>query len=165
MTSNIGARQLKDFGTGVGFATQARKDSAEDNSKGVIEKALKKTFSPEFLNRIDDVVIFNSLEQEDIFKIIDIALKDLYKRLEDMGYKLNLTPTAKKFVAEKGFDPQFGARPLNRAIQKYIEDPLAEYILNENPAEGTSFKAVLGKDKSSIVIKSATNVASEDVKE
>ncbi len=165
MTSNIGARQLKDFGTGVGFATQARKDSAEDNSKGVIEKALKKTFSPEFLNRIDDIVIFNSLEQEDIFKIIDIALKDLYKRLEDMGYKLNLTPTAKKFVAEKGFDPQFGARPLNRAIQKYIEDPLAEYILNENPEEGTSFKAVLSKDKASIVIKSATNVTSEDVKD
>lgn len=165
MTSNIGARQLKDFGTGVGFNTEARLKSAEDDSKGVIEKALKKTFSPEFLNRIDDVVIFNSLEQEHIFKIIDIVLKDLFVRLEGMGYKLTLTPTAKKFVAEKGFDPQFGARPLNRAIQKYIEDPLAEFILAESPAEGTEFKAVLGKDKASIVIKASNSVESEDVKE
>ncbi len=165
MTSNIGARDLKDFGTGVGFNTKARMDSHDDNSKGVIEKALKKTFSPEFLNRIDDVIIFNSLEQEHIFKIIDISLKDLYKRLEDMGYKLSLTPTAKKFVAEKGFDPQFGARPLNRAIQKHIEDPLAEYILAESPAEGTELKAVLSKDKSTIVIKTTNTIKSEDIKE
>lgn len=165
MTSNIGARQLKDFGTGVGFNTQSRMDAQEDASKGVIEKALKKTFSPEFLNRIDDVVIFNSLEQEHIFKIIDISLKDLYKRLEDMGYKLTLSPAAKKFVAEKGFDPQFGARPLNRAIQKYVEDPLAEFILSESPAEGTEFKALIGKDKASILIKSDATVESEDIKE
>ena len=146
MTSNIGVRQLKDFGSGVGFATQARKNAEEENAKGVIQNALKRTFSPEFLNRIDDVVIFNSLEQEDIFKIIDITLKDLYKRLEGMGYTLKLTEGSKKFVAEKGFDRQFGARPLHRAIQKYIEDPLAEFILNENPAEGSNFKAVLRKD-------------------
>ena len=163
MTSNIGARQLKDFGQGVGFNTQARQESVEDNSKGVIEKAMKKTFSPEFLNRIDDIVIFNSLEQEHIFKIIDISLKDLYDRLEGMNYKLTLTPTAKKFVAEKGFDPQFGARPLNRAIQKYVEDPLAEYILNESPGEGSEFKAVLNKDKDGIVIKSAKKMSAEDV--
>jgi len=145
MTSNIGVRQLKDFGQGVGFATQARQDSAEDSSKGVIQTALKRTFSPEFLNRIDDVVIFNSLDQADIFKIIDITLKDLYNRLDGMGYKLKLNKKAKEFVAEKGFDPQFGARPLHRAIQKYIEDPLAEFILNNNPPEGSVMTAVLNK--------------------
>ncbi len=145
MTSNIGVRQLKDFGQGVGFATQARQDSAEDTTKGVIQTALKRTFSPEFLNRIDDVVIFNSLDQADIFKIIDITLKDLYNRLDGMGYKLKLNKKAKEFVAEKGFDPQFGARPLHRAIQKYIEDPLAEFILNNNPAEGSVMSAVLNK--------------------
>ncbi len=164
MTSNIGARQLKDFGQGVGFNTNARQEGAEDFSKGVIEKAMKKTFSPEFLNRIDDIVIFNSLEQEDIFKIIDIALKDLFVRLENMGFKLTLTPSAKKFVSEKGFDPQFGARPLNRAIQKYIEDPLAEYILNESPEEGSEFKAVLSKSKDSIEIKSSKKLSAEDIK-
>ena len=164
MTSNIGARQLKDFGQGVGFNTAARQEAATDHSKGVIQKALKKTFSPEFLNRIDDVVIFDSLEQEHIFKIIDITLKDLYKRLENMGYKLSLSQGAKKFVAEKGFDPQFGARPLNRAIQKYVEDPLAEFILNESPEEGSELKAVLAKDKEGIQIKSSKSLSAEDVK-
>jgi len=163
MTSNIGARQLKDFGQGVGFNTQARKESIDDNSKAVIEKAMKKTFSPEFLNRIDDIVIFNSLEQEDIFKIIDISLESLYSRLEGMGYKLNLTPTAKKFVAEKGFDPQFGARPLNRAIQKHVEDPLAEFILSESPAEGSELKATLNKEKDGIIIKLSKKMSAEDV--
>jgi ATP-dependent Clp protease ATP-binding subunit ClpC len=163
MTSNIGARQLKDFGQGVGFNTQARKDSMDENSKSVIEKAMKKTFSPEFLNRIDDVVIFNSLEQEHIFKIIDISLKDLYGRLEGMGYKLHLTPSAKKFVAEKGFDPQFGARPLNRAIQKYVEDPLAEFILTESPAEGSELKAVINKEKDGIIIKLSQKMSAEDI--
>ena len=164
MTSNIGARQLKDFGQGVGFNTQARKEAVDDHSKGVIEKALKKTFSPEFLNRIDDVVIFNSLEQEHIFKIIDISLKDLYSRLENMGFKLSLSAAAKKFVAEKGFDPQFGARPLNRAIQKYIEDPLAEFILNENPEEGSVLKAVISKSKETLEIKSSKSLSAEDAK-
>lgn len=164
MTSNIGARQLKDFGQGVGFNTQARQEAATDHSKGVIQKALKKTFSPEFLNRIDDVVIFESLEQEHIFKIIDISLKDLYKRLENMGYKLKLTDGAKKFVAEKGFDPQFGARPLNRAIQKYIEDPLAEFILNEGPEEGSELKAMLSKNKDAIQVKASKSLSAEDVK-
>ncbi|MCB0578382.1 MAG: AAA family ATPase, partial [Phaeodactylibacter sp.] len=143
MTSNIGVRQLKDFGQGVGFATKARQETADEHSKSVIQNALKRTFSPEFLNRIDDVVIFNSLSQEDIFKIIDITLKDLHKRLNNMEYKLVLAEDAKKFVAEKGYDPQFGARPLHRAIQKYVEDPLAEFILNENPPEGSRLEAVL----------------------
>jgi ATP-dependent Clp protease ATP-binding subunit ClpC len=146
MTSNIGARQLKDFGQGVGFATKARQEAADDTSKGIIQNALKRTFSPEFLNRIDDVVIFNSLDQEDIFKIIDISLKDLHKRLTTMDYNLVLSDEAKKFVAEKGYDPQFGARPLHRAIQKYIEDPLAEFILNLSPAEGSTLEAVLNSE-------------------
>lgn len=164
MTSNIGVRQLKDFGQGVGFATQARRDAAEDHSKAVIQNALKRTFSPEFLNRIDDVVIFNSLDQEDIFKIIDISLKDLHKRLEGMTYSLVLSDDAKKFVAEKGFDPQFGARPLHRAIQKYLEDPLAEFILNEDLPEGSVLEAILDKAEEGLNIKRAKKVNS-DVKE
>jgi len=152
MTSNIGVRDLKDFGQGVGFATKSRVEGAEDHSKSVIQTALKRTFSPEFLNRIDDVVIFNSLDQEDIFKIIDITLDQLLTRLKGMGFTLKLTDDAKKFVAEKGFDPKFGARPLHRAIQKYIEDPLAEYILNNNPEEGAAFKANLNKSKDGLVV-------------
>lgn len=137
MTSNIGVRQLKDFGQGVGFATQARKDQAETHTKSVIENALKRTFSPEFLNRIDDVVIFNSLDKKHIHQIIDIALVDVKKRLENLGYEIVLTDSAKDFLSEKGYDPQFGARPLHRAIQKYMEDPLAEEILNGDLASGT----------------------------
>lgn len=163
MTSNIGVRQLKDFGQGVGFATQARQEAAKDHSKGVIQNALKRTFSPEFLNRIDDVVIFNSLGQEEIFKIIDITLKDLHGRLQGMGYTLSLTEDAKKFVAEKGFDPQFGARPLHRAIQKYLEDPLAEFILNEDLEEGAALEAQMGEDQESLTIAVAKAVDSEDV--
>jgi ATP-dependent Clp protease ATP-binding subunit ClpC len=152
MTSNIGVRQLKDFGQGVGFATKARQESIDEHSKGVIQSALKRTFSPEFLNRVDDVIIFNSLGQEEIFKIIDIALQDLMKRLQGMEFNLELSAEAKKFVADKGFDPQFGARPLHRAIQKYIEDPLAEFLLSENPPEGSILEANLHEDGNSIVI-------------
>ncbi|MCI5090528.1 ATP-dependent Clp protease ATP-binding subunit [Phaeodactylibacter sp.] len=152
MTSNVGVRQLKDFGQGVGFATQARQSAADDNAKGVIQNALKRTFSPEFLNRVDDVVIFNSLDQDDIFKIIDITLKDLHKRLENMDYTLILSEDAKKFVAEKGYDPQFGARPLHRAIQKYIEDPLAEFILNTNPDAGATLEAVMNDNETGLKI-------------
>ncbi|MEM1123816.1 MAG: AAA family ATPase, partial [Bacteroidota bacterium] len=158
MTSNIGARQLKDFGQGVGFQTNARTAQAEDHAKGVIENALKRTFSPEFLNRIDDVVVFNSLGQEDIFKIIEIALKDVTKRLQGMEYTLELSEEAKKFVAEKGFDPQFGARPLHRAIQKYLEDPLAEFILNNNPEEGSALMAELTEEGDNIKISLAKKV-------
>ena len=164
MTSNIGVRQLKDFGQGVGFNTEARRKAAEDHTKGVIQNALKRTFSPEFLNRIDDVVIFNSLDQDDIFKIIDISLGDLYKRLQGMNYSLVLSDGAKKFVAEKGFDPQFGARPLHRAIQKYIEDPLAEFILGTNPAEGSILEAKLNKAKDGLDI-SLSKKVNTDVKE
>ncbi len=162
MTSNIGVRQLKDFGQGVGFATKSRTENAEENSKSVINTALKRTFSPEFLNRIDDVVIFNSLGQEEIFKIIDIALADLYKRLIGLDFSLALDEAAKKFVAEKGFDPQFGARPLHRAIQKYIEDPLAEFILNNNPESGSSLLAKLNEAGDGLEIAQKEVVASEE---
>jgi len=165
MTSNIGVRQLKDFGQGVGFATKARNEASDDHSKSVISSALKKTFSPEFLNRIDDVVIFNSLEQDHIFEIIDITLKQVFSRLDGLGYALELSKEAKKFVAEKGFDPQFGARPLHRAIQKYLEDPLAEFILNENPDEGSKFKAVMNKEKDGLSITYAKKQKPQDVNE
>lgn len=165
MTSNIGVRQLKDFGQGVGFATKSRKENAEENSKSVINNALKRTFSPEFLNRIDDVVIFNSLGQEEIFKIIDIALADLYKRLDGLEFSLKLDEDAKKFVAEKGFDPQFGARPLHRAIQKYIEDPLAEFILNNNPEGGAKLTASLNEEKDGLLITSGEMVGATDTEE
>ncbi len=136
MTSNIGSRQLKDFGQGVGFGTASMKAQSDKHNKGVIENALKKAFAPEFLNRIDDIVIFNALEQEDIHLIIDIELKKLFKRIEGLGYQLKLSKKAKDFIAEKGFDKQFGARPLKRAIQKYIEDSLAEQIVNANLVSG-----------------------------
>ncbi len=163
MTSNIGVRQLKDFGQGVGFQTNARKDSSEEHSKSVIQNALKRTFSPEFLNRIDDVIIFNSLGKEEIFKIIDIVLNELFGRLKELEFTLDLSKSAKEFVADKGFDPQYGARPLSRAIQKYIEDPLAEYILNENPEEGAKLKATLNKEKTELIITEVKKVAKEDV--
>jgi ATP-dependent Clp protease ATP-binding subunit ClpC len=151
MTSNIGARQLKDFGDGVGFATAARMQNAEENNKAVIEKALKRTFSPEFLNRIDDVVIFNSLTKENIFEIIDILMKGVMKRLSNLGFGMELSLEAKKFIADKGYDSQFGARPLHRAIQKYLEDPLAEEILNMQVKEGDLLFADLDEKKEKIV--------------
>jgi ATP-dependent Clp protease ATP-binding subunit ClpC len=138
MTSNIGARQLKDFGQGVGFGTAAKKSQEGDHQKSVIENALKKAFAPEFLNRIDDVVVFNALEREHIHKIIDIELNKLFERIRDLGYELNLTDKAKDYIADKGFDKQYGARPLKRAIQKYIEDTLAEEIVNSKLEEGDS---------------------------
>ena len=137
MTSNIGARQLKDFGQGVGFSTSAKKESAEGHSSGVIQSALKKAFAPEFLNRIDDVVIFNSLEKEDIHQIIDIELKSLFSRIEELGYHINLTQEAKDYIADKGYDSAYGARPLKRAIQKYLEDPLAEEIIQSKVIKGS----------------------------
>lgn len=136
MTSNVGARQLKDFGQGVGFGTAAKIAQADDNSKSIIENALKKTFAPEFLNRIDDVIVFNTLEKEDINLIIEIELKKLYSRVNELGYHLKLSDEAKAFIADKGFDKQFGARPLKRAIQKYVEDALAEEIITSKIASG-----------------------------
>ena len=153
MTSNIGARQLQDFGTGVGFGTKTRNDNDQDNMKGVIQNALKKTFAPEFLNRIDDVVIFNSLTRKDILKIIDIELEKLFKRINSLGYKVELTKVAKEYIAEKGFDEKYGARPLNRAIQKYIEDPLAEEIIKKKVKEGDLIKLDFDKKTEEILVK------------
>ncbi len=138
MTSNIGARKLKDFGQGVGFGTKAQQAQKDKNSKGVIESALKKAFAPEFLNRVDDVVVFNALEREDIHRIIDIELDKLFGRIKGLGYDLQLSEKAKDYIADKGFDKQYGARPLKRAIQKYIEDALAEEIINSQLKEGDS---------------------------
>ncbi|WP_057937529.1 ATP-dependent Clp protease ATP-binding subunit [Algoriphagus resistens] len=136
MTSNIGVRDLKDFGAGIGFASQAKSDNMDEVMKSTIQSALKKAFSPEFLNRLDDVVVFNSLTREHIFKIIDISLGKLFARITDLGYKIELTEKAKEFLAEKGYDQQYGARPLNRAIQKYLEDAIAEEILKGDLSEG-----------------------------
>ena len=140
MTSNIGARQVKDFGTGVGFETSSQKSQSELIKKGVIENALKKTFAPEFLNRIDDFVIFNSLSKKDISKIVDIELIKLTTRIQKLGYSVNLTSSAKDFIVEKGYDDKFGARPLKRALQKYVEDLIAEQIVNNVISEGDSLK-------------------------
>ena len=153
MTSNIGARRLKDFGSGVGFGTNAKKSQADDHAKGVIENALKKAFAPEFLNRIDDVVIFNSLEREHIHKIIDIEIAKLYQRIKGLGYDLLLSDKAKDYIADKGFDKQYGARPLKRAIQKYIEDALAEEIITSKIHEGDKIFMDLDEDNDELTIK------------
>ncbi len=153
LTSNIGARQLKDFGQGVGFGTSAKLSQADEHAKGVIEKALKKTFAPEFLNRIDDIIIFNALEKEDIHKIIDIELEKVYKRIKELGYNFSMTDKAKDFIADKGYDKQYGARPLNRAIQKYVEDALAEEILEDHVNEGDTVIMDFDKKKDKLFFK------------
>ena len=153
MTSNIGARKLRDFGQGVGFGTSAKENQIDSNTRSIIENALKKSFAPEFLNRVDDVMIFNTLEKEHIHKIIDIELDQLFERISDLGYTLNLTDKAKDYIAEKGFDKAYGARPLKRAIQKYIEDPLAEEIINSKLKDGDTIIMDLDKKKDELTIK------------
>jgi ATP-dependent Clp protease ATP-binding subunit ClpC len=153
MTSNIGARQLKDFGSGVGFGTSAKAAQADEHAKGIIENALKKSFAPEFLNRIDDIIVFNALEREDIHSIIDIELDKLLNRISDLGYTLKLSETAKDYIADKGFDKKYGARPLKRAIQKYIEDALAEEIVNSKLSEGDTINMGLDEKKNELTIK------------
>ena len=153
MTSNIGVRDLKDFGAGIGFATQSRRESSDDLMKSTIQNALKKAFSPEFLNRLDDVIVFNSLEKEHIHKIIDISLDKLFERVIELGYQVELTKAAKDFLSDKGYDPQFGARPLNRAIQKYLEDAVAEEILKGEIQEGDTIVADWDKKSDELTIK------------
>ena len=150
LTSNIGTRDLKDFGDGVGFGTSAKKSNTDARARATIENALKKAFAPEFLNRIDDIIIFNSLEKEDIKKIIDLELNKLYKRLEKLNYKVELTDEARDFIAEKGWDKDFGARPLKRAIQKYIEDLLAEMLVNKQFSEGETVVLKLNEAKDAL---------------
>jgi len=145
MTSNVGARQVKDFGRGLGFETASQKSQSKEIEKSVIEKELKKTFSPEFLNRIDDIVVFNNLDKKDIRKIVDIELVYLIKRINQLGYEIEISETAKNFISEKGFDSKYGARPLNRAIQKYLEDLLAENVVNNSIKEGD--KVFIDKNK------------------
>jgi ATP-dependent Clp protease ATP-binding subunit ClpC len=152
MTSNIGSRQLKDFGKGVGFETQSRNQSGNEIAKGVIQKALKRSFAPEFLNRLDDVIIFNSLSKENIHEIIDIELQGLYDRVHNLGYEVQLSDRAKGYIADKGYDAQFGARPLKRAIQKYVEDPMAETIIKQSIKEGDLLKVDYDEDNDQIVI-------------
>jgi len=153
MTSNIGARKLKDFGNGVGFGTSAKINQEGNNSKSVIINALKKAFAPEFLNRIDDVIIFNNLQLTHINKIIDIELEKLFIRTNELGYEIKLTKKAKDFISEKGFDKQYGARPLKRAIQKYLEDELAEEIMKSKVQTGDTIKVDLNKEKTKLVLK------------
>ena len=153
LTSNIGTRQISEFGHGVGFDTSAKKATRDEQTKSILQKALQKTFAPEFLNRIDDVVMFNSLTKENINKIIDIELKGLYDRVKSLGYKLKISNAARDFIAERGFDANFGARPLKRAIQKYLEDPMAEVMIKASLKEGDLVNVSLNTAKSEIKIK------------
>jgi ATP-dependent Clp protease ATP-binding subunit ClpC len=177
MTSNIGARDIKNMGKGIGFS---QGDTTFDYArmKSTVEDALKRVFNPEFLNRIDDVIVFHPLEKKHIFEIIDIMQKDLFKRVEDLGISIEMDKSAKEFLAEKGYDPQFGARPLRRAIQKYVEDPMAESILSEDLGEGDtilvshkkdaeemSFKTKKGKKKAKKAKKTPESDASEPEEE
>jgi len=153
MTSNVGTRKLKEFGTGVGFSTSARKNSLDDYSKSIIEGSLKKAFAPEFLNRIDDVILFNTLSRDDIHKIIDIELHKLFARIKEIGFTPKITEAAKDYISEKGFDSAYGARPLKRAIQKHIEDILAEEIISKKIGDGDKVLIDFDAKKKSIKIK------------
>ena len=143
MTSNIGARQIKDFGNGVGFETSSQKAQSEEYEKSVIRNALKKTFSPEFLNRIDDIVIFNSLDKKDMLKIIDIELEKVINRIKKLGFEIKISRKAKEFLVDKGYDKKYGARPLKRAIQKYLEDLIAQEIVTDSIKENDIIKVDL----------------------
>lgn len=162
MTSNIGVRDLKDFGAGIGFANKAKSDNMDDIVKSTIQAALKKAFSPEFLNRLDDVVVFNSLSRDHIYKIIDISLGKLFSRITDLGYKIELTEKAKGFLAEKGYDQQYGARPLNRAIQKYLEDAVAEEILKGDLSDGDIITADYSGEGDELIISVNKKEKAED---
>ncbi len=165
MTSNIGVRDLKDFGAGIGFSTATRKDSADEIMRSTIQNALKKAFSPEFLNRLDDVIVFNTLEREHIHQIIDITLGKLFARILELGYSVDLTEKAKDFLSDKGFDPQYGARPLNRAIQKYLEDPVAEEILKGDLNEGDTLVADWDEKGEELTIKVKKKKVKQEDKE
>ncbi len=165
MTSNIGTRQLKDFGQGVGFTTNRSAEQDNEHAKYVIQKALKKAFAPEFLNRIDDVVMFNSLDKKHIYKIIDLEIKDLYQRVEALNYKLKISAAAKDFIADKGFDPQFGARPLKRAIQKYLEDEMAEIIIKASISEGDTISVGYDKKNEKLTMRLLSSKSSKSLPE
>lgn len=151
MTSNVGTRQLKDFGRGIGFAANNRLDEKQ-YSREVIQKALNKAFAPEFLNRIDEILTFDQLSLDAILQIVDIELKGLYERVENIGYKLEVSDEAKRFIATKGYDIQFGARPLRRAIQTYLEDALSEFLLTPSIKEGDTITATLNEAKDALIV-------------
>ncbi|HOP59352.1 MAG TPA: ATP-dependent Clp protease ATP-binding subunit [Bacteroidales bacterium] len=153
LTSNIGTRQIAEFGHGIGFDTQAKKASRDEQTKSILQKALQKTFAPEFLNRVDDVIMFNSLDKEDINKIIELELQGLFDRVRSLGYQLKIAPAARDFLAERGFDIKYGARPLKRAIQKYLEDPMAELLIKAVPGEGETINVGFNSTKEEIKIK------------
>jgi len=153
MTSNVGSRQLKDFGQGIGFSTITRKESYAKDAQKTIEDALHKQFSPEFINRIDDVVIFKPLERNDIHKIIDLEIKHVYQRMNDLGIQFEVSDAVKDFIAEKGWSQQYGARPLKRTIQKHIEDLLAEEIIKESIQQGDTATLDLNPDTEEIEVK------------
>jgi ATP-dependent Clp protease ATP-binding subunit ClpC len=153
MTSNTGSRQLKEFGTGVGFNTKSREGGKGDESNAVIEKELKKKFAPEFLNRIDDVVMFNSLDKEDISKIINIELEKLTDRVEKMEFELEISQSAIDYIASQGFDPDYGARPLKRAIQRHVEDVLTEEIIQQNPTKGSKLSLDYNTEDDKMIVK------------
>jgi ATP-dependent Clp protease ATP-binding subunit ClpC len=154
MTSNTGSRQLNDFGTGIGFDTKSKRAQKEEDSKSVIESQLKKTFAPEFINRIDDIITFNSLSKENINQIIGIEIDKLVDRVKALDYELVITPEAIEYISSKGFDPKYGARPLKRAIQRYIEDPLTEKIIASNPEKGSTLTLNYEKENDKIVVTS-----------
>lgn len=153
LTSNIGTRQISEFGHGIGFDTSAKRASRDEHAKSILQKALQKTFAPEFLNRIDDVIMFNSLGKEEINKIIDLELKGLYDRVRSLGYMLKISGAARDYIAERGFDANYGARPLKRAIQKYLEDPMAEVLIKASLVEGDTINVGFNSAKSEIKIK------------
>ena len=144
MTSNVGSRQLKEFGHGIGFTSQ---QNADINADSIVRKALQKQFAPEFLNRLDEIITFRPLNLDSMLRIIDLELKGLIQRVEDMGYHLEVTDEARKYLAEKGYDPQYGARPLRRSIQTYLEDDISNLIINEEPATGSLLIARMVEDK------------------
>lgn len=153
MTSNIGIKHLQDFGTGVGFSTKTKSLTLEEERKAVLDKELKKKFSPEFINRLDDIIVFNSLSKEDMFKIIDIEFRNLEKRVKDIGYNLKINESVKEYIVKEGYDEQYGARPLNRSIQKYLEDPLSEEVLRGEVKENDSIKVDYDSKKEKITFK------------
>jgi ATP-dependent Clp protease ATP-binding subunit ClpC len=153
LTSNIGTRQIAEFGHGIGFDTNAKKATRDEQTKSILQKALQKTFAPEFLNRIDDVIMFNSLGKAEINKIIDLELKGLYDRVKSLGFQLKIANQARDYIADRGFDANYGARPLKRAIQKYLEDPMAEVLIKAELKEGDTIHVGFNTIKSEIKIK------------
>jgi len=164
MTSNIGVKKIQDFGSGVGFGTTAKKSQEDSFTRKTIMNSLQKKFAPEFLNRIDEIIIFNSLSKEEIYKIIDIELEKLYLRIEELGYKIKLSKKAKDFISEKGYDKKYGARPLKRTIQKYVEDLIASEILNSMINDGDTINIDHKSDKEELSIKIQNKKESKNIK-